>query len=174
MATAVISTIGHDRPGLVSDISAIATDLGLNIEDSRMTVLGGEFAVLMSLEGNETALDQFNDNLSELCAGNNLAYIFRRTQARTDKTPARPYKAEVVALDHPGIVHSIAAFFSARNINIRDLHTQTTPAAHTGTPIFNVTLIAEIPENMRVHEVKNAFDEFCAEADLDGQLEAVR
>ena len=51
MAKAVISTIGHDRPGLVSDITAIATDLALNIEDSRMTVLGGEFAVLMAVEG---------------------------------------------------------------------------------------------------------------------------
>ena len=44
MAKAVISTIGHDRPGLVSDITAIANEHQLNIEDSRMTVLGGEFA----------------------------------------------------------------------------------------------------------------------------------
>ena len=50
MAKAVISTIGHDRPGLVSDITAIATDLALNIEDSRMTVLGGEFDVLMAVK----------------------------------------------------------------------------------------------------------------------------
>lgn len=173
MAKAVISTIGHDRPGLISDITAVATELDLNIEDSRMTVLGGEFAVLMSVEGSAQALEQLDQKLSVLCQGNQLAYIFRPTQPREQRM-SRPYQASVVALDHPGIVHAIAGFFSARNINIRDLHTQTTPAAHTGTPIFNIQLIAELPESVKVHEIKNAFEEFCAEADLDGRLEPLR
>ncbi len=173
MAKAVISTIGHDRPGLISDITAVATELDLNIEDSRMTVLGGEFAVLMSVEGSEQALTQLDEKLSALCQGNHLAYIFRPTQPREQRM-SRPYQASVVALDHPGIVHAIAGFFSARNINIRDLHTQTTPAAHTGTPIFNIQLIAELPESVKVHDIKTAFEEFCAEADLDGRLEPLR
>lgn len=174
MAKAVISTIGHDRPGLVSDITAVATDLNLNIEDSRMTVLGGEFAVLMAVQGADDALATFNTRLSELCAGNDLAYIFRPTEEPAVRAPTRPYAATVIALDHPGIVHSIAAFFSGRGINIRDLKTDTTPAAHTGTPIFNVTLIAEVPAGEKVHELKEAFDSFCADADLDGRLEAQR
>ena len=49
MPKAVVSTIAHDRPGLVSELSAIARENGLNIEDSRMVVMGGEFAVLMTL-----------------------------------------------------------------------------------------------------------------------------
>ena len=174
MAKAVISTIGHDRPGLVADITAIATELALNIEDSRMTVLGGEFAVLMAVEGSEDALTSFDEQLSALCSGNELAYIYRPTQARTDSAPARPYTATVVAMDHPGIVHAIAQFFSSRGINIRDLHTDTSPAAHTGTPIFNVTLVAELPTDTKVHEIKEAFDAFCANEDLDGRLEAQR
>ncbi len=174
MAKAVISTIGHDRPGLVSDITAIATDLDLNIEDSRMTVLGGEFAVLMAVEGSEATLAQFDEKLSALCSGNDLAYIYRPTRERSTNVAVRPYTATVVALDHPGIVHAIAAFFSARGINIRDLHTDTSPAAHTGTPIFNVTLVAELPATIRVHEIKEAFETFCAEQDLDGRLEAER
>jgi glycine cleavage system transcriptional repressor len=174
MAKAVISTIGHDRPGLVAELSALASQLGLNIEDSRMTVLGGEFAVLMAVAGSTEALEAFNGQLSELCSGNNLAYIFRPTQDRHSDTPLRPYTATVVAMDHPGIVHAIAGFFSARGINIRDLHTDTSPAAHTGTPIFNVSLIAEVPGDTKIHTLKEAFDDFCAEEDLDGQLEAQR
>ena len=174
MAKAVISTIGHDRPGLVSDITAVATDLGLNIEDSRMTVLGGEFAVLMAVEGSDADLATFNTTLSELCSGRDLAYIYRPTRERSDSAPTRPYTASVVAIDHPGIVHAIAVFFSARGINIRDLKTETTPAAHTGTPIFNVSLVAELPTNIKIHELKDAFDAFCADEDLDGQLQAER
>ena len=174
MAKAVISTIGHDRPGLVSDITAIAMDLALNIEDSRMTVLGGEFAVLMAVEGGATELAEFDKKMNELCAGGDIAYIYRPTQDRSGNQPVRAYRVTVVALDHPGIVYAIAAFFSSHNINIRDLNTETSPAAHTGTPIFNVTGIAELPTNIKVNDFKALFDEFCASEDLDGSLEAER
>lgn len=172
MAKAVISTIGHDRPGLVSDITAIANEHQLNIEDSRMTVLGGEFAVLMALEGPDDVLARFDEAMQSLCNDDNLAYIFRETTAPSERPATRPYRATIVALDHPGIVYAIAQFFSARSINIRDLHTDTSPAPHTGTPIFNVTLIAEIPSTIRVHELKEDFETFCATEDLDGALEA--
>lgn len=174
MSTAVISTIGHDRPGLVSDITELATELDLNIEDSRMTVLGGEFAVLMALQGEDANLANFQQRLEALCAGNNLAYIYRGTQSRENIHAVRPYIASVVALDHPGIVYAIAQFFSARQINIRDMQTDTRPAAHTGTPIFNVSLVAEVPTNVKVHTLKAEFEAFCEEADLDGHMEAQR
>ncbi len=174
MAKAVISTIGHDRPGLVSDIAAIANDLALNIEDSRMTVLGGEFAVLMAVDGSAESLAEFDQKMTALCTDNDLAYIYRPTRERPESEPTRSYTIKVIALDHPGIVYAIAAFFSARGVNIRDLNTETTPAAHTGTPIFNVTGTAELPETIKVHEFKAEFEEFCAEEDLDGSLEAAR
>ncbi len=170
MAKAVISTIGHDRPGLVSDITSIAQSNSLNIEDSRMTVLGGEFAVLMALEGSEDALKTFDQQMHDLCRGVDLAYMYRDTQSPSEQAPSRPYVASIVSLDHPGIVAAIAGFFSQRKINIRDLTTQTTPAAHTGTPIFNITLIAEIPATLRIHTLKNEFEEFCEDQDLDGSL----
>lgn len=174
MAKAVVSTIGPDRPGLVSDITAIAARLSLNIEDSRMAVLGGEFAVLMALEGEQAALQDFDAALAKLCEQNQLAYLVRPTATRSLSTTLRPYTATVVALDHPGIVHSIAEFFSSRGINICDLRTDTSPAAHTGTPIFNVCLTIELAGTVRIHALKEAFDAFCASADLDGHLEASR
>ena len=171
MAKAVISTIGHDRPGLVAELTSLAERLGLNIEDSRMTALGGEFAVLMALTGAAEALTQLQGELAAM-ASEDFTWIYRDTEERTFAEPTRPYQASVVALDHPGIVAAIAAFFSERSINIRDLNTETSPAAHTGTPIFSVVLTAEVPATIKVHQLKADFDSFCAEEDLDGQLEA--
>ncbi|NKC00901.1 MAG: ACT domain-containing protein [Pseudomonadales bacterium] len=177
MATAVVSTIGSDRPGLVAELSSLAQTLSLNIEDSRMTVLGGEFAVLMSVSGTDENLTEFENALT-LLDGGDLAHLFRRTSQTDDGHPndvsARPYRATVTALDHPGIVASIAGFFSERNINIQDLQTETTPAPHTGTPIFSVAMVANVPSSVRIHELRVAFEEFCIEADLDGELEAER
>ncbi|MBM3890900.1 MAG: glycine cleavage system protein R, partial [Verrucomicrobia bacterium] len=40
----VVSAVGQDRPGIVDRISEFILDHDCNIEDSRMAILGGEFA----------------------------------------------------------------------------------------------------------------------------------
>ena len=47
----VISALGDDRPGIVNDLSRVILDCGCNIEDSRMSVLGGEFALILMTSG---------------------------------------------------------------------------------------------------------------------------
>ena len=170
MALAVISTIGHDRPGLVHDITKLAESHSINIADSRMTVLGGEFAVLMSLSGELAQLRAFDRDMQTL-ADKDLAYIYRETDELAREGNTRPYRGTVTAIDHPGIVAAIAGFFSARNINLQDVDTETSRAPHTGTPMFTVQLIAWIPAEVKVHELRAAFEDFCIEHDLDGELE---
>lgn len=170
MATAVIAAVGEDRPGLVNELSRLVHRLNLNIEDSRMTVLGGEFAVLMSVSGGDDDLAQLEAGLATVCANAGLAHLFRRTQTRAQASTTA-YRVTVVAMDHPGIVNGIARFFSERGINIRDLHTDTERAAHTGTPIFNLSMTVELHDQVDVAELARSFDGFCDAEDLDGTFE---
>jgi len=169
MARAVVATIGQDRPGLVNELTEVVLEADLNIEDSRMTVLGGEFAVLMTLTGDEQALSVLEGKLVELAERTGLAHLFRRTSERT-KTAIDVHVVKVEALDHPGIVNAIAGFFSQRGINIRELETETRPAAHTGVPVFSVQMEIEIPDHVAVVELRRGFDEFCAGRGLDGEM----
>ena len=105
MATAVIATIGEDRPGLVNELSELVVRLNLNIEDSRMTVLAGEFAVLMSVAGEDALLDELEQQLNALCADSGLAHLFRRsTQRAAEETLS--CQARVIAMDHLGLGRS--------------------------------------------------------------------
>ena len=170
MSKAVIATLGEDRPGLVSELSEKLHALDLNIEDSRMSVLGGEFAVLMSVSGSNDALAALERELAELARDSGFVYLYRKTAARMEATPAQQYTVKVETVDHPGIVHGIAAFFSERGINIRVLETQTRPAPHTGAPVFNVHMEIEVQEPERVEPLREAFLAFCEAEDLDGDL----
>ncbi len=169
MARAVIATIGEDRPGLVNELSAAVLTAGLNVEDSRMTVLGGEFAVLMSVAGGESELESLQGELAMLSERLGLAHLFRRTSERP--TPnAEVYLVSVEAVDHPGIVHGIASFFSDRGINIRELETETRPAAHTGAPVFNVRMEIEVPDSVPVGALRKGFEAYCSDESLDGDM----
>ena len=169
MPEAVVSTIGQDRPGLVNDLSELVAAEGLNITDSRMTVLGGEFAVLMGITGDDAALDAFAEKLAALAQRQQLAHLFRKTASR-EIAAALPYHGRVVAMDHPGIVRRIAGFFSEREVNIRDLTTTTGHAPHTGTPIFDLNMQVEIPAAKSIPELREAFEGFCRDEDLDVEM----
>ncbi|MEM1434669.1 MAG: ACT domain-containing protein [Pseudomonadota bacterium] len=166
---AVLSTLGHDRPGLVTALSALIADLGLSIEDSRMTVLGGEFAVLMSVTGSADRLRQLQSAFARFCDEQALASLFRFSGAR-HTTDAAPYRVTVLTLDHPGIVRSVAQFFSDRGLNIINLDTETQRAPHTGTQLFDLTLTVALPRGESIGALRQSFADFCAEQDLDGSI----
>ena len=53
----ILSAIGTDRPGLVADLAQLIYDCDANLEDSRMTILGNEFAAILLCSGSGPHLD---------------------------------------------------------------------------------------------------------------------
>lgn len=170
----VISALGHDYPGLVNALTAPVADTGCNIVDSRMTVLGGEFAVLMLVEGPWSAVAKLESQLPGMQERLGLTIITRRTDPTQDGRGGLPYAVNVVALDHPGIVNKLASFFSSRSINIQDLYTDSYRAPHTGTQMFSANLTVNIPPDVHIARLRDEFLDFCDALNLDAVLEPVK
>lgn len=170
----VISAIGEDKPGIINALSKASTDNQCNILDTRMTVLGGEFALLMMINGETKAIGNAQQAIAAKADNLGLTTIFKRTQPRKTGTVSRPYRVEVVAIDHPGIVSEIAGFFSAREINIEEMETGAYAAAHTGTPMFSLEMSVNIPGTLTVARLKDEFIAFCDERNLDATIEPRR
>ena len=62
----VISALGKDRPGIVNQLSNILLDAGCNIVESRMAVLGGEFALMLLINGREETLGGIKERMADL------------------------------------------------------------------------------------------------------------
>lgn len=170
----VISALAADRPGIVDQLARAAKESACNIMDSRMTVMGGEFAVLMMVAGDESAISQMEAKIPQLSEELDLACVTRRTEQKTSAQKLLPYRVEVIALDNLGIVHEIASFFSGQSINIENMDTETYSAPHTGSPMFSVSMVVEIPSAITISTLKEQFNEFCDDRNLDGALEPAR
>ena len=59
----VISALGNDKPGIVNALSKAILDQGGNISESRMTVLGGEFAMMLLVSGTQECIDNIISKL---------------------------------------------------------------------------------------------------------------
>ncbi|PID41754.1 MAG: glycine cleavage system protein R [Proteobacteria bacterium] len=169
----VITAIGSDRPGIVNDLANVCVEHESNIVDSRMTVLGGEFAVIMMISYQSGSYDQLLSAISTTAKNLGLKTVIKTTSPRVAEKTV-PYSVTVVALDNPGIVRDIAGFFSERSINIEDMQTGTYSAPHTGTQMFSLKMIINIPGGTRLAELKDHFFDFCDDRNLDASIEATK
>lgn len=170
----VLSAIGEDRPGIVDRLSHAAMHHGCNIEDSRMTVLGGEFAILMLLSGTPAGIAALEETAPSVGRELGLMLITKHTRPKAPQPAARPYRIEVTALDQPGLVHELANFFSSRHLNIEMLDTDTYAAPHTGSQMFALHMTVNIPGGIPIPLLREEFLEHCDARNLDATMEPAR
>ena len=170
----VISALGNDKPGIVNELSKAVLDQGGNITESRMTVLGGEFAMMLLVTGSQDCIDNIISTLDKTGEKLNLTLIAKETNSQDSNQKRLPYQITVVSMDHPGIVHNISDFLSSRNLNIEEIETNTYPAAHTGTPMFSLDMIISVPADSSVRTLRDEFLVFCDDLNLDASLDSKR
>ena len=170
----MITASGEDKVGIVDLISGKIADCGGNIEESRMAVLGEQFALIMLIAGPWNALSRLEGQMESLGDQLGLTIIQKRTRKRKQTKPAVPYVVEVVAMDHPGIVRSLSTFFSRKGINIEELKTDTYPAPYTGTAMFSVVMTVGIGADVHIPALRESFLDYCDELNLDASFEPVR
>lgn len=170
----VLSALGEDRPGIIDELSRCAMDSGCTILDSRMAVLGGDFALLLQVGGNWNNIAKLESQITGLEKRLGLVIASRRTAERQSADDLLPYGVEVVALDQPGIVHNLARFFSQRQINIQEMITSSYPAPHSGTAMFSVHMNVDIPAKTQISTLREEFMDFCDQMNLDAVIEPVK
>jgi glycine cleavage system transcriptional repressor len=172
-AFVVLTAIGADRVGIVDDLSGAVTAAQCNIEESKMAVLGGEFAVIMLVSGSDAPVGSLCRSLPSV--GEKLGLHIACTTTRGPQTgePGRPYILEAVSLDTPGIVHSITAILRSHHINIEDLETDTAAAPWTGAPMFRLKAHLIVGPSVPITRLKEELARLQQEHDVDIVLKAM-
>jgi glycine cleavage system transcriptional repressor len=169
-----ITACGEDQIGLVERLTGRIADSGCNVEESRMSVLGGKFALIALVTGPWHALSKLEAQLPALGEQFGLAIVHERTTKKESRQQAIPYNVELVTMDQPGIVRSLSAFFARQGINIEELQTSTYAATQTGTPMLSLVMTVGIPSNVHIATLRGDFLDYCDNLNLDATFEPVR
>jgi len=170
----VISALGSDRTGIVQDLTKVILSCDGNIEESRMTTLGSDFAMLLLVSGNWATLNKLEQGLDKLGKEKNLTLAIRQTGTKMMGGDRMPYAVDIVSLDQQGIVFNLANFFTLRDIEIADVATRSYAAAHTGSPMFAVQMAINLPATVHILQLREEFLEICDRLNLDAILEPVK
>jgi len=119
-----ITVIGRDRPGIIAEATGALAALGLNLEDSTMTLLRGHFAMMLLCAG-DVPVNRVEESLGFLTEDGRLEVAVREVPEEPEGAPvSSSYVLTVHGGDRPGIVSAVATVVAAAGGNITDLTTR--------------------------------------------------
>ena len=145
MARFSLHAVGKDRPGIIAGIANALAAMGANLEDSRMTILRGQFAVMLVLDAPgisdggliEGALEQAAEELNLFIAVRPLPDVVKAS-LEGDR-----YSVLVDGADRPGIVAGIAEAILVLGGNVVELSSRL--LEHEGQSGYVLRLIVTLP-----------------------------
>ena len=149
----ILSAIGKDRPGIVADVSEVIYECGGNIEDSSMSLLRNDFALLLLFSTEREEVNQkLSSALKRLEGEKNLTVFYSpipfeeaypKVKEGTDRL-----KITTSGVDHAGIVFKVCRLLADRKVNIIDMETHRVLSAESGTPLSEMDIDVGVPRSI--------------------------
>ena len=166
----IMTAFGTDRPGLVADVTQIIYEHGCNLEDSTMTRLEDEFAMILLCAGQG---DQLGEQLSRACRRlerEKGISVFIRTIAPHETAQKRSFSTRslhVEGVDHAGIVYRVSRYLANHRISIADLESRLHFSPGSGTGIYSIEMHVEIPEGVGMDALQTGLVQLGDELHVD-------
>lgn len=166
-----LSAIGHDRPGIVADLAEFIYECECNLEDSSMSRLGSEFAVLLLLSSTVPDAER------RLTAGAKRLEWERRLTVFLRPLESEPmrgkpygvgaYEVQASGLDKAGIVARVARCLAEQEANILEMFTHVLPAAESGTPIYRMSIAIDVPNRVAESVLRQRLEEVASALQIE-------
>jgi glycine cleavage system transcriptional repressor len=174
----ILTAFSPDRPGIVADISQIIFENGFNLEDSSMTYLGGEFVMMLQLSappnGNQSDVETILSSECRRLEREKKIFAFV-SPASSEKTVAtKDVNVKTIAVegeDQSGIVYKISRFLADSGINIRTLSSKVKLSPQSGTTLYVMSIVVEIPSDLSLSSVENGLGAIGDELRVDVSIE---
>lgn len=123
MTSYALAAIGRDRPGIVAAISRVLYEQGCNVTDSSMTMLRGNFAVMLVFDAEGAELGGLTEALEPACRQMGLFFSVLEV-ADLPEHAAPTHILTVYGADRPGILYRTSAELAEAGVNITDLNSR--------------------------------------------------
>lgn len=168
----VLSAVGADRPGLIERVASLIHQAGGNLEDSRMAILGGEFALILLFSGEAAGVERVQAGCGALAKELDLTVTLRPTVAQGASRDYLPYRLRVSGMDRPGIVARVSAVLSRLAVNVSALDSTLVNAPLSGTPMFQLDARLQVPSGVGIKALRSDLGSLCEDENLDFGLDA--
>lgn len=165
----IISAIGENKPNALNELFLTIAKNECNVEESRMTLMGSDIAVILLVTGPWNAIAKVESSLPNL--KKDFMLEVKRTNAFALKEEILPYLVTIVAINQSHILYEVVNFFVQQNIIIDDIQNTTYAASLSGTVMLTINMRIGVAANLSITDFREQFALLCDELNLDGAVE---
>jgi glycine cleavage system transcriptional repressor len=153
--TVVLTGVGRDRVGIVAELTDALFELGCNLLDSSMTLLRGEFAVILMVSLPEKiTLDLLSERLKstqEKLGFTLHVRLLSEEELKSSESTDPIFVISVYGADKPGIVSGVTRRLAQLGANITDVQTKRTSEKQS---VFIMVLEVTAPPNLSTERLR--------------------
>jgi glycine cleavage system transcriptional repressor len=172
MSHYLLAIQGHNRTGIVAQVTGLLYRYGVNITDSSMTTLRSEFTMMMVTEVPATVdLSQFEQDLNTLNS-TSLSVFFRplaHAEAEHGDDASTPnHSLSVLGRDQTGMIFRFSEALAQQGVNITDVHTRLLDGK--APALYAMILELYVPESTSVTTIGTAVREVAQSLGVDANF----
>ena len=171
MKRVALTFIGKDRPGLIAEITRNLFDAGCNIEDTTMTLLEGEFAMILIATLPTPAVEKKLLKAFKRLRSRWGLYCFLKAVAggvvRGEKHPpgTEIYVISVAGRDRTGIVYETSRVLAQYKLNITDLNSKILGKGNKS--VFTMIMEVDVPKRFNMKKLESSWCKLREKLGLD-------
>ena len=166
----IMTAFSKDRPGIVADLTEMLYENGCNLEDSTMTGMLDEFAIILLFVGKGQDLeDTLLKNCRRLEKEKGITAFIRAVETKERVQPANfvSKTINVEGIDQTGIVYKVSRFLADNDINIENLASRRVISPESGTAIYFLELRVQVPKEIGTQRLEDGLSKVGEELNLD-------
>ncbi len=167
----IMTAFGKDRIGFVADLSRVIYENGCNLEDSTMTNVADEFALILLLSGREDGglEDRLAADCRRLEKEKGISAFIRPVSSATaaPKEAVSSHTLHVEGLDQAGIVYKVSQYLADNHINIAHLNSKVDSSPESGAAIYTMEIKVEIPQGAPLDNIEQELSQIADELNVD-------
>ena len=167
----IITAVGADRPGMAHAVAKVLSDAGYNIEDTTMTRLSGEFAMILIVSSPPqfaATLDDLQQRLAPLEDSHGLFIACRAfvPEAHAISATGERYILSIYGPENRGLVARITGVLASCGVNISDVQTRVASGGAMYIMLYELELPAALDVKVLSDDLEVAAREIGAQISL--------
>lgn len=171
----IMTAFGQDRPGLVADVTEMLFEHDCVLEDSEMTKLSDEFAIIFLFSSQD---EEVEGKLSLACRrlerekGASAFFRSLGSGVHIEEKAGDRHKLHMEGLDKGGLLYRVSSFLAEQNINIIRLHSHRDFSPLSGTALYTIDMEILRPQELPFQEFRRGLRQVGNSLHVDIQVDS--
>jgi glycine cleavage system transcriptional repressor len=139
----MLTLIGEDKPGIVAAVTRALFEFGLNLGETSMLRLGGNFTVMMMVSGEHNEAE-LRDRLKPVIEAQGMCLHIDPIKAHLHEHLVPNIQVTVTGADRAGIVAQVTSALAEAGFNILDLESDVAGTADKPVYIMQIAGVADV------------------------------